>query len=98
MTAILQIKPGRPMWDGPQQRLVHHLHNKRHAHRGTRIVQAVGAVKFQINPTTSTPIPKDMRAKTREQRILEYIEANPRRWWPDCAKAACSAMKRANWN
>ena len=41
--------------------------------------KAVGAVKFQ-SPTTSTPTPEGTPARRAEQRILEYIEANPRRW------------------
>ena len=42
--------------------------------------KANGAVKFQINPHYLDANPAGHAGETREQRILEYIEANPRRW------------------
>ncbi len=42
--------------------------------------KAVGAVKFQINPHYLDANPEGHAGETREQRILEYIEANPRRY------------------
>jgi len=42
--------------------------------------RAVGAVKFQINPHYLDANPAGHAGETREQRILEYIRANPRRW------------------
>lgn len=42
--------------------------------------KAIGAVKFQINPHYLDAAPEGHAGETREQRILEYIEANPRRW------------------
>lgn len=42
--------------------------------------KAIGAVKFQINPHYLDANPTGHAGETREQRILEYIEANPRRW------------------
>ena len=42
--------------------------------------RAIGAVKFQINPHYLDANPEGHAGETREQRILEYIEANPRRW------------------
>ena len=42
--------------------------------------RAIGAVKFQINPHYLDANPAGHAGETREQRILEYIEANPRRW------------------
>ena len=42
--------------------------------------KAIGAVKFQINPHYLDANPKGHAGETREQRILEYIKANPRRW------------------
>ncbi len=42
--------------------------------------KAIGAVKFQINPHYLDATPQGHAGETREQRILEYIEANPRRW------------------
>ena len=42
--------------------------------------KAVGAVKFQINPHYLDANPEGHAGETREQRIMEYIEANPRRW------------------
>ena len=39
--------------------------------------RAVGAVKFQINPHYLDANPEGHAGETREQRILEYIEANP---------------------
>ena len=42
--------------------------------------RAVGAVKFQINPHYLDANPEGHAGETREQRLLEYIEANPRRW------------------
>ena len=42
--------------------------------------KAIGAVKFQINPHYLDANPDGHAGETREQRILEYIEANPRRW------------------
>lgn len=41
---------------------------------------AIGAVKFQINPHYLDANPAGHAGETREQRILEYIAANPRRW------------------
>ena len=43
-------------------------------------VRTIGAVKFQINPHYLDANPDGHAGETREQRILEYIEANPRRW------------------
>ncbi|MDE6507491.1 MAG: dipeptidase PepE [Alistipes sp.] len=42
--------------------------------------RAIGAVKFQINPHYLDANPQGHAGETREQRILEFIEANPRRW------------------
>lgn len=42
--------------------------------------KAIGAVKFQINPHYLDANPAGHAGETREQRIQEYIEANPRRW------------------
>ncbi len=42
--------------------------------------RAIGAVKFQINPHYLDANPAGHAGETREQRILEFIEANPRRW------------------
>ncbi len=42
--------------------------------------EAVGAVRFQINPHYLDANPEGHAGETREQRILEYIEANPDRW------------------
>ena len=42
--------------------------------------KAIGAVPFQINPHYLDANPEGHAGETREQRILEYIEANPRRW------------------
>lgn len=42
--------------------------------------KAVGAVKFQINPHYLDANPEGHAGETREQRILEYITANPRRY------------------
>ena len=42
--------------------------------------KAIGAVKFQINPHYLDANPEGHAGETREQRIMEYIEANPRRW------------------
>ena len=42
--------------------------------------RAIGAVKFQINPHYLDANPEGHAGETREQRIREYIEANPRRW------------------
>ncbi len=42
--------------------------------------KAVGAVRFQINPHYLDANPEGHAGETREQRILEYIEANPYRW------------------
>lgn len=41
---------------------------------------AIGAVKFQINPHYLDANPERHAGETREQRIMEYIEANPDRW------------------
>jgi dipeptidase E len=37
-------------------------------------------VRFQINPHYLDANPEGHAGETREQRILEYIEANPRRY------------------
>ena len=42
--------------------------------------RAIGAVKFKINPRYLDANPAGHAGETREQRIREYIEANPRRW------------------
>ena len=42
--------------------------------------KAIGAVKFQINPHYLDANPAGHAGETREQRILEYITANPRRY------------------
>lgn len=42
--------------------------------------KAIGAIPFQINPHYLDANPEGHAGETREQRILEYIEANPRRW------------------
>ena len=42
--------------------------------------KAIGAVKFQINPHYLDANPAGHAGETREQRIREYIQANPRRW------------------
>ena len=42
--------------------------------------RAIGAVKFQINPHYLDANPAGHAGETREQRIFEFIEANPRRW------------------
>ena len=42
--------------------------------------KAIGAMKFQINPHYLDANPEGHAGETREQRILEYIKANPRRW------------------
>ncbi len=42
--------------------------------------RAIGAVKFQINPHYLDANPEGHAGETREQRILEYIKANPHRW------------------
>ena len=42
--------------------------------------KAIGAVKFQINPHYLDANHEGHAGETREQRILEYIEANPRRY------------------
>ncbi len=39
--------------------------------------EAVGGIKFQINPHYLDAHPDGHAGETREQRILEYIEANP---------------------
>lgn len=42
--------------------------------------RAIGAVKLQINPHYLDANPEGHAGETREQRILEYIAANPDRW------------------
>ena len=42
--------------------------------------KAIGAIPIQINPHYLDANPEGHAGETREQRILEYIEANPRRW------------------
>ena len=42
--------------------------------------KAIGAIPFQINPHYLDANPEGHAGETREQRIEEYIEANPRRW------------------
>ena len=42
--------------------------------------KTIGAMPFQINPHYLDANPEGHAGETREQRILEYIEANPRRW------------------
>ena len=42
--------------------------------------RAIGAVPFQINPHYLDANPEGHAGETREQRIMEYIEANPDRW------------------
>ena len=42
--------------------------------------RAIGAVRFQINPHYLDANPEGHAGETREQRLLEYIAANPRRY------------------
>lgn len=42
--------------------------------------RAIGAIKFQINPHYLDANPEGHAGETREQRILEYIKANPKKW------------------
>ncbi len=42
--------------------------------------QTIGAISFQINPHYLDKNPEGHAGETREQRILEYIEANPGRY------------------
>ncbi|MEG0789771.1 MAG: dipeptidase PepE [Alistipes sp.] len=42
--------------------------------------KTIGAIKFQINPHYLDVNPAGHAGETREVRILEYIEANPRRY------------------
>ncbi|MBQ0081150.1 MAG: dipeptidase PepE [Alistipes sp.] len=42
--------------------------------------KAIGAIKFQINPHYLDANPEGHAGETREQRILEYIKANPKKW------------------
>ena len=42
--------------------------------------RAIGAIPFQINPHYLDANPEGHAGETREQRIEEYIEANPRRY------------------
>ena len=42
--------------------------------------KAINVVRFQINPHYLDANPEGHAGETREQRILEYIEANPRRY------------------
>ena len=42
--------------------------------------RAIGAVRFQINPHYLDANPAGHAGETREQRLLEYIAANPRRY------------------
>jgi len=42
--------------------------------------RAIGAVPFQINPHYLDANPEGHAGETRQQRILEYIEANPGRY------------------
>jgi dipeptidase E len=42
--------------------------------------RAVGAIPFQINPHYLDAHPDGHAGETREQRIEEYIEANPEMW------------------
>lgn len=42
--------------------------------------KAIAAVKFQINPHYLDANPEGHAGETREQRILEYIEANPHKY------------------
>lgn len=42
--------------------------------------RAIGAIPFQINPHYLDANPEGHAGETREQRILEYIQANPKRW------------------
>ena len=42
--------------------------------------KAIGAVRFQINPHYLDANPAGHAGETREQRILEYIEANRNRY------------------
>ena len=71
MTAHSPAKSGTPL----KRRL---FNNKRHAHRGTRIVQGHRRREIPDQPHY-LDAPKDIGRDARN-RILEYIEANPRRW------------------
>ena len=64
--------------------------------------KAIGAVKFQINPHYLDANPEGHAGETREQRIAEYIVANPRRWvvglregWNLSANDQCVSSRKA---
>ena len=83
LKAILgKIKAGTPYIAGrPQQRLLpDDLHHQRHAHRRTGIVPSYRGREVPDQPHYLDANPEGHAGETREQRILEYIEANPRRW------------------
>lgn len=60
--------------------------------------KAIGAVKFQINPTTWTPTPKV--TPERPASSVFWSTSRPIRAATSsaCAKAACFIMKTENWN
>ena len=60
--------------------------------------RAIGAVKFQINPHYLDANPEGHAGETREQRILEYIEATPAAGWSGCARVACCITTRDGWS
>jgi dipeptidase E len=41
---------------------------------------AIGAIPFQINPHYLDANPEGHAGETREQRIAEYVVANPKMW------------------
>jgi dipeptidase E len=51
-------------------------------------LSAFGLVPFQINPHYLDAHPEGHQGETREERLLEFIEANPKVPSSGCVKAA----------
>ena len=63
---------------------------------------AAGLVPFQINPHYTDAHPDGHAGETREQRLLEYVEANPcmtvaglREWLRGCGEPYATALGNA---
>lgn len=56
------------------------MHYKRYAHRAARVVPGHRGGEVPDKSPLSGCQSEGHAGETREQRILEYIEANPRRW------------------
>ena len=51
-----------------------------------------------LTPTTSTPTPRDTRARRASSAFWSTSKPIRAAGWPDCAKGACCGWRTGNWS